>query len=319
MKRLLASLLSVMMVICFMPGLTWADTGITETSADGWLDNYDTATEFTISSIDEFLAFAEAVNSGKDFKGKTVTLSENLDFSGTADFTAVGTDTNTFKGTFDGNNKTISNVTINSTAAYQGIFGYLDSAIVKDVSLNNINVTGSHHVGTIAGMSKGTTVSGISVNTANVTATGSTSSFSYVAGIVGQGFTGSITNCKVTDVNVNGKFAGVAGISGDGYAAISNCTVSNSNIISTNWKVGGIIGQQCEGTFTISGCSVSDTVIQGSSDIGGIIGFSNYGNKTVTDCSVSNVTFKGKDGSVIRFCRRYYWNDYVKWSGAVDY
>ncbi len=90
MKRLLASLLSVMMVICYMPGLPWADTGITETSADGWLDNYDTATEFTISSIDEFLAFAEAVNSGKDFKGKTVTLSENLDFSGTADFTAVG-------------------------------------------------------------------------------------------------------------------------------------------------------------------------------------------------------------------------------------
>ena len=45
---------------------------------------------------------------------------------------------------FDGNNKTISNLTLdlNDTSGYYGMFGYLSGAVIKDIDFVGANVSG---------------------------------------------------------------------------------------------------------------------------------------------------------------------------------
>jgi hypothetical protein len=62
-----------------------------------------------------------------------------------------------FTGVFDGNNHTITHLTI-SGESYQGLFGKLASgAEVKDLSVVNVNITGSSNfIGGLAGNNRGT-------------------------------------------------------------------------------------------------------------------------------------------------------------------
>jgi The GLUG motif len=53
-----------------------------------------------------------------------------------------------FRGTFDGNGKTISNLTI--TGAYAGFFGYVSQAIIRNVKLTAMSVTGTTYAGGLA-------------------------------------------------------------------------------------------------------------------------------------------------------------------------
>ena len=49
----------------------------------------------------------------------------------------IGTSSiNSYKGTFDGNGKTISGLYIKSTADYQGLFGRVNGGTVKDLSVS---------------------------------------------------------------------------------------------------------------------------------------------------------------------------------------
>lgn len=53
----------------------------------------------------------------------------------------IGRDFNDFSGTIDGNNKTISNLTINRDNNNQGLFGYTDTdATISNVKLTNVNI-----------------------------------------------------------------------------------------------------------------------------------------------------------------------------------
>lgn len=81
-----------------------------------WGADYDTATTFTINSLEELNAFRDLVNSGKDFKGKTVNLNSDIDLK-SEEWTPIGKgirlstmiSKNSFQGTFNGNGNTISN------------------------------------------------------------------------------------------------------------------------------------------------------------------------------------------------------------------
>ena len=100
---------------------------------------------YLIESIEDLVSFSNKVNDGETFEGKIVKLKVNLDFNndisyvnpkrtdygdingqngeeelkvelttGTG-FKPIGTTSNTFKGTFDGKNKTINNLFISVT------------------------------------------------------------------------------------------------------------------------------------------------------------------------------------------------------------
>jgi len=80
-------------------------------------------------------------------------LSKNIDASPTANapFVPIGFIRDPFQGTFDGNNFTINNLKIVGTGEYTGMFSWAVNAKFQNIRLTNVNVTGGHHVGGLAG------------------------------------------------------------------------------------------------------------------------------------------------------------------------
>ena len=183
--------------------------------------------------------FEKSVNGGNTYAGKTVKLMNDVDLAG-IEWNPVGqTRATQFQGIFDGQGKTISNMTVNNPSESEnvssGFFGWLENTsgvVVKDVKFENANVTGSHYVGVVAGYLSGT-ITGCEVN-------GST----------------------VNGVNMNSKANGdkVGGIVGYINAGtVSNNTVKNCSVIG-NRDIGGIVGAINAGT-TFTSNAVSDTEI----------------------------------------------------------
>ena len=85
-----------------------------------------------------------------------------------------------FTGTFDGNGKTISNLTIKrSTTNYAGLFGFARYSHIKNVKLEKVDVTGQDNVGGLVGYND----NGLIINSY---ATGTMTGSKYVGGLVGQ-------------------------------------------------------------------------------------------------------------------------------------
>ena len=83
----------------------------------------------TINDAAALKALARMVNSGKDsMAGKTITLGENIDLKNTS-WTSIGTETNPFKGAFNGNKKTISNLA-------GDLFGVVEGGTIRQVSID---------------------------------------------------------------------------------------------------------------------------------------------------------------------------------------
>lgn len=167
-----------------------------------------------ISSAKQMFWFANEVNvNNNSFSGKTVKLGADIDLEN-ADWTPVGqTGATQFKGTFDGQDYTISNLSIDKTSETgkhysSGLFGWLNGAIVKNVTVDGATVKGNHNVAVIAGY----------LETAGCT----------------------IENCHVMNATVKAyhatadacgdKVGGIVGHAGNDGVVVKDCTVVNSAI-----------------------------------------------------------------------------------------
>ncbi len=103
-----------------------------------------------------------------------------------------------FTGTLDGNGKKIANCVISAaTTDKVGYFAELSTdAVVKNLILDNITVTGKDNTGGLAGVNRGTIT--------NVTVTGNVTGGINAGGLAGNNF-GSITTSDVSNVNVKGN------------------------------------------------------------------------------------------------------------------
>ena len=184
-----------------------------------------------IKSVEELKAFADTVNAGTDYSGKTVKLVYDLDLEG-EEWTPIGTPDNVFAGIFDGNGKTIRNLQIAGTENV-GFFGVLYGT-VQNLGLDGVTITGNHYLGAVAGYVKSGSVTGCTVTDAVITATPNAVSGGFdngdkVGGIVGYGYNGddgsfSVSGCTVTDSTLT-AFRDVGGIVG---AANGEDVTSNS-------------------------------------------------------------------------------------------
>ena len=119
----------------------------------------DDANTYLITTPAELAWVAEQVNSKTEyFEGKTILLMNDIDLSGSY-WTPVGNVTDyptvTFKGTFDGQNHVISNLTASNDAAgyaAAGLFGSI-TGTVKNVTLKNVNIRSTHYAGAVVGYS----------------------------------------------------------------------------------------------------------------------------------------------------------------------
>ena len=107
--------------------------------------------EHTIASVADFKAFRDAVNADDSytFKGITVKLTSNLDLGNEA-WTPIGLDSynKNFKGVFDGQNHTISNLKV-THAKTAGLFGCMNQGAVRNLVVDGLEITSNHYAGGI--------------------------------------------------------------------------------------------------------------------------------------------------------------------------
>lgn len=124
-------------------------------TANIWLGDYDKTSEFTINSIGDMQSFTIAVNYlGKNFSGKTVKLADDLTYTDADSFTPIGNSGIAFQGIFDGQNHSISGLrysTTNQSSAYVGLFGNVNGAEIKNLTLSGVNFSGGWMTGAFAG------------------------------------------------------------------------------------------------------------------------------------------------------------------------
>ena len=200
---------------------------------------------YTVYTTDGLLAWNEAVQ--KDMT-LNCTLADNIDLTG-IDWTPIGDYYNRYTGTFDGGGYTIKNLTITQSGNYVGMIDFLgEGGTVKNVTLENVNITGNRNmiggggdcVGSVVGDNYGTviacTASGnvsgtlyvggvVGYNNGTVTAcyhaSGNVSGTSNVGGVVGRNTSGTVTACYHAAGNVSGNIVG--GAVGVNYATVTAC------------------------------------------------------------------------------------------------
>lgn len=155
-------------------------------------------------------------------------------------FPPIGTETDPFCGTYNGNNHIISNLYINKDADYIGLFGYLgtssDHASLKNIILENVNISCTsgaawYAAGALAGYFEyGTIDSCYSSGTINAD--------EGAGGLIGSNnavVTNSSSSCNVTGTESVGGFMGE-----HAFSQILNCSASG-NVEGTSY-VGGFSG-----------------------------------------------------------------------------
>ena len=201
-----------------------------------------------------------------------------------------------FKGIFDGNSHTISNLTINTGGIgnnYLGLFGFIGSGgKIKNLQLENFSITGgdgSAFIGGLAGEDAGT----ISNCFSESDVTGGNNSF-YIGGLVGVEINeGNIIDSYSTgtvsggnDANYIGGLAGGIYINGN----ISRC-FSTSDVTSGNNSsyIGGLVGKNYLGS--IANCFSTGTVTDEANcfSLGGLVGINFYG--SIENCYSTDTVF----------------------------
>lgn len=204
----------------------------------------------------------------------------------------IGNSSTKFSGTFDGKNHTISN--FKTSGQYSGLFGYVNSATIQNLTVNVTNNAGATSAGGLVGAVNGTTT------IRNCTVNGTISGTHQVGGFVGfaQGVYQDNTLVLPCNLTIEG--------------CINNATVTTTSQASDNNRTsaGGFVGYVNAGaTVTIKSYidengqtkkstnngKISTTSSADNKGVGGFVGYS-YGKITLTDCvNEKNATITGKE------------------------
>jgi urease accessory protein UreF len=204
-------------------------------------------------------------------------LTSSINLGGTS--LIIGTSTYPFKGTFNGQNHSITGLAVTASANNAGLFGYVSGATIENLNLtvSSVTATSYNNVGGLIGFATGV------LNLANVAVTlsGTVAGTQYVGGLAGylNIAAGSfITGCAVLGTGaVSASNAYVGGFAG----SLSNGTLSTSSSVvgvsstynSNNVYLGGLLGAN-GGTVVASYSStgaVSDTTVT-AGQLGGLVG-----------------------------------------------
>ncbi len=224
-------------------------------------------------------------------------------------FSPIGNLSTRFYGNYDGDNFTISGMTINrtypSTGNEIGMFGWAQNGTIKDLTLSNMVVTATsvasfYGVGMLMGGGGSGIISNITISGGSLTSSGS---YGYVGPLAGRYSKGTISN-STSSASVSFTYTGssstsnIGGLIGYISASSDNYTISNSsatgsvtvsNTSGNVTRVGGFAGT-LSGTGTVDRCFSSGSVTSNNGGyVGGFVG--NAYNVDITDSyTVSNLS-----------------------------
>ena len=271
-NRLVTMLLLVMAIL--MPyGGAWAQIASQPSEGNG-----SEGSPYIITKAEELAWFRDAVNNGGyEICAKiadNVEVIDLKDFCHAADasqnleelsWEPIGNGDWNYVGTFDGNGKTITNLYINATQAYKGLFGLIYQSTIKNLTFENANVTNTENdIGILAGYAgNGNTLQNIKIsNTCQIKG--------------GNDFTG-----------------GIAGyLDGNAYNCVNYATVQGTE------DVGGLFGFYSRDGNSMTACANYGNVTASSYTAGGLVGYFESG--TIKDCAnYGDITGTSNVGNLI--------------------
>ncbi len=269
---LFALILTIMAANAKISGY-WSESG---NQNEEWCTDYESARELTISSAADLAQFAKMVNEGKDFGNKTVILTADIDLSDHY-WTPIGVWASNggkpFNGTFNGNGKTISGLTIkdpdSGDITMQGLFGLIGLyGTVKGLILADSYIVARDFAGAITAYNRGTITDCLVESDVLVVENGREADQECFGGIAGYN-KGSIIGCicKAQLECTNGSFwGGIAGVSSkmtdEDAPRIEDCVFNGEIFIVENNSVGAIVGANYAGSILnhnfYYGCSIGN-------------------------------------------------------------
>ena len=183
-------------------------------------------------------------------------------------FPAIGSDTNRFTGTYDGDGKTITGLTQVTTSSNAGFFSIIGAGgTVKNVTVTGGQITqngaSAVYTGGIAGIHFGRIENCSFTGNVNGGTTGD-----FIGGIAGYNNNGTIINSR-NFATITGR-SNIGGIAGTNAGKIDN-SFNRGGTVSGNSNVGGIVGTNSGSGVYIKNC-YSTVEITGSQFPGGIAG-----------------------------------------------
>ena len=291
-KRLESAVLAILLCLSLLPTAALAETDtITPTVPDK-----DENGVYQISNANELYGFAEIVNKRQDNEKwdphanavLTADITVNKDVLNTdgtlntekkdtfVPWTPIGHydsegDHHTFayKGTFDGQNHTISGLYCDTDQTGVGLFGYARSnSYVKNVTVADSYFRARACVGGVCGWNEYCTVVGC-INKSTVIGT---QRYSSVGGLCGYNDYGYIEKCSNFGTVIGtGEYSDVGGVCGrNGHLSIAGC-YNAGTVTGNGWGVGGVCGNFSQGA--IIGCHNVGVVTGSGKYVGGVYGY----------------------------------------------
>ena len=297
-NRLFTMLMLVMAIL--MPyGGAWAQTK--PSKGDGKVGN-----PYIITTAKELKWFRDEVNRGRNnICAKIADNVEVIDMSTVChaadksqnleekSWVPIGNNNNKYQGTFDGNNKTITNLYINASQLNVGLFGYTNEGTIKNLTFEYANVTNTNNY---AGVLVGKAFWGSTLQNIKISNTCQIKGGKYTGGIAGY-LDGNAYNCvncaKVQGIQYIGGLCGY-------YSRISNSINSMTacanygNVTASSLGVGGLVGYFDSGT--IQDCANYGDV-KGTERVAGMAGSVNNG-KIQNVFSYGNISVTNKTQNV---------------------
>ncbi|WP_158289641.1 S-layer homology domain-containing protein [Paenibacillus flagellatus] len=251
---------------------------------------------------------ASQLNDIRNYLSSHFKLGADIDLSGYASgsgWEPIGTYTAPFTGTFDGQDHTVTGLRIYRPGTSNvGLFGSIGlPAVVRNVKLEQANVTGSGNVGSLVGAFRGGTVENVSAKgTVNDNGNGF-----YTGGLIGRAYAGTVISRSYVDMNVNG-FQAVGGLVGAIEGTVSE-SYAVGVVVSNASGLGGLVGENY-GTVRQSYSRAS--VTGGSNNVGGLVGDNRgtidetYAAGTVLTNSPNKGGLVGNNGGAVSLTKSYY-------------
>lgn len=245
---------------------------------------------YQIGTAAELAWFADAVNNGQTtISGK---LTANINLNGKT-WTAIGTSSNKFAGTLDGDSHTVSGLVTT------GLVGELaEGGVVENLRVNCAIVSTSSLLGGVANSSAGT-IRNCMVSGSITFSSGGYNGASAIGGIAGRTtgngvISGCVSRAVVKDAYDNstyGTSAPLGGIAGYAYGVVENCYFTGTLAVKKTQpnkiiqqKRGGLVGElnanaELKGSYVAGEFAIAD-----ESKFGAVVGKVNSG-ATITNCA----------------------------------
>ena len=248
----------------------------------------DTDTEFVLTSAEQLAGFAELVDEGNTFAGKTVKLGKDLclgcdeeDCCGKSTFfEPIGDASNAdFSGTFDGQNKTIYNLRQDCNSKHLALFGAVYEGTVKNLTLDGARIEndGTGYAAAVASYTGASTFENITLKNTTV-ANYNHNTAGIAAWVSNNGTTTTFDGINIEETTTiaswwgsyDTRVGGIVGAMNTGNnVVIKNSTVAcrldvyndvTSNYQWHNYRMAGMVVGDVRDTKTVDGRTEADPV-----------------------------------------------------------